>query len=151
MEAVMPMAEEKAALARLADLLHEGTGRSLALSRGGVETDLPRSVVDVLSRIADVLASGRGVAVVPVDQELTTREAAQLLGVTRPTLIKLLDAGEIGYSRPRSSRRIPLAQILAYKEQRSKARRALLAEMTADAVEMGTYGMPGPADPHDIP
>ncbi|WP_241255828.1 helix-turn-helix domain-containing protein, partial [Candidatus Protofrankia californiensis] len=95
-------------------------------------------------RVAEVLASGRGVAVVPVDQELTTREAADLLGVSRPTLIKLLEAGEIGYSRPSSSRRIPLEQVLAYKQRRSRRRRELLAEMTADAVEMGMYGSPAP-------
>lgn len=146
---VMPVADERAALARLADLLHESRGGSLVLSRGGVEAELPRSVLTVLSRIAEVLVSGRGVAVVPVDRELTTREAAEMLGVTRPTLIKLLEDGEIGYSRPRSSRRIPLEQVLAYKQRRSKSRRELLAEMTADAVEMGTYGMPAPSNTRD--
>jgi excisionase family DNA binding protein len=65
--------------------------------------------------VAEVLASGRGLAIVPVDSELTSSEAAELLGISRPTLIKLLDAGEIGHSRPNSSRRIPLEQVLAYK------------------------------------
>ncbi|HET8682887.1 MAG TPA: helix-turn-helix domain-containing protein [Micromonosporaceae bacterium] len=50
----------------------------------------------MLTRVAEVLASGRGLAVVPVDREPTTREAADLLGVSRPTLTKLLDAGEMG-------------------------------------------------------
>jgi hypothetical protein len=57
-------------------------------------------------------------------------------------LIKLLDAGEIGHSRPNSSRRIPLEQVLAYKQRRSRTRRELLAEMTADAVDTGMYGTP---------
>jgi excisionase family DNA binding protein len=148
-EAVMPASEERAVLARLADLLGEGDGRSLALTRGGLEAELPDSVREVLTRVAEVLASGRGVAVVPVDQELTTREAADLLGVSRPTLIKLLDAGEIGYSRPSSSRRIPLEQVLAYKRRRSRKRRELLSEMTADAVKMGMYGLPAPTDTSD--
>lgn len=145
-DTVLPVPEERAALARLASVLHEGADRSLVLSRSGTETELPRSAYEVLSRIADLLAAGRGVAVVPMDRELTTREAAEMLGVTRPTLIKLLESGEIGYSRPRSSRRIPLDQVLAYKERRSEGRRELLAEMTADAVEMGTYGMPASTD-----
>jgi excisionase family DNA binding protein len=132
--------EEQATLVRLADLLHGRNDRVLVLIRGGAEAELPPSVREVLARVADVLASGRGLAVVPVDQELTTREAADLLGVSRPTLIKLLDTGEIGFSRPNSSRRIPLDQVLAYKERRSRRRRELLSEMTADAVEMGTYG-----------
>lgn len=145
-ETVMPAASEHAVLVRLADLLREGDGRSLALVRNGVQAELPRSVRALLTRIAEVLASGRGVAVVPVDQELTTREAADLLGVSRPTLIKLLDAGEIDYSRPNSSRRIPLDQVLRYKERRSRMRRQLLSEMTADAVELGMYGSPAGHD-----
>jgi excisionase family DNA binding protein len=148
-EAVMPAPDEQAALVRLAGLLGAGDGRSLRLIRSGVEAELPRSMREVLTRVAEALASGRGVTVVPVDRELTTREAADLLGVSRPTLIKLLDAGEIGYSRPNSSRRIPLEQVLAYKERRSRKRRELLSEMTADAVEMGMYGSPAPTGTGD--
>ena len=92
------------------------------ISRGGSQVEVPLSVRDVLTRIADVLASGRGVAIVPVDRELTTTEAAGLLGVSRPTLIKLLETGEIGYSRPNSSRRIPLDQVLAYRDRRGGCR-----------------------------
>ncbi|MGH3770363.1 MAG: helix-turn-helix domain-containing protein [Pseudonocardiaceae bacterium] len=148
-EAVTPTPDERGSLVRLADLLGERDGRSLRLIRGDVEAELPRSMREVLTRVAEALASGRGV-VVPVDRELTTREAADLLGTSRPTLITLLDAGEIGYSRPNSSRRIPLDEVLTYKERRSRKRRELLAEMTADAVEMGLYGSPastGTADP----
>jgi excisionase family DNA binding protein len=148
-EAVIPASDEQSSLVRLADLLSGGDGRSLGLIRSGVEVELPRSVREVLTRVAEVLASGRGVAVVPVDRELTTREAADLLGISRPTLIKLLDAGEIGYSRPNSSRRIPLDQVLSYKERRSRKRRELLSEMTADAVELGMYGSPAPTSTGD--
>jgi hypothetical protein len=70
---------DEASLVRLADLLTEGDGRSLRLIRSGVEAELPRSVRKVLTRVAEALASGRGVAVLPVDRELTTREAADLL------------------------------------------------------------------------
>lgn len=148
-DAVVPAPEERAELVRLADLLHERDVRSLTLVRGAAEVELPDYVRAVLTRIADLLASGRGVAVVPVDRELTTREAAELLGVSRPTLIKLLDAGEIGYSRPNSSRRIPLDQVLAYKQRRSRRRRQLLDELTADAQDMGTYGAPPPTGTSD--
>ncbi|GAB3802982.1 excisionase family DNA-binding protein [Micromonospora zhanjiangensis] len=147
-DAVVPADDEGASLAELASLLHEGSGE-LAVRRGAAQVEVPVSVRDVLTRIADVLASGRGVAIVPVDRELTTTEAAGLLGVSRPTLIKLLEAGEIGYSRPNSSRRIPLDQVLAYRDRRGQARRAILDELTADAVEMGMYGQPAPAETDD--
>ncbi|WFE31576.1 helix-turn-helix domain-containing protein [Micromonospora sp. WMMD975] len=147
-EAIMPADGEHPSLTELANLLHDGAGE-LAVRRGGEQVAVPVSMRDVLTRIADVLASGRGVAVVPVDRELTTTEAAGLLGVSRPTLIKLLEAGEIGYSRPNSSRRIPLEQVLAYRDRRGQARRAILDELTADAVEMGMYGQPAPVETDD--
>lgn len=147
-EAIMPQDGEHPTLVELTELLHDRTG-DLALSRSGAQVDVPRSVRDVLTRIADVLASGRGVAIVPVDRELTTTEAAGLLGVSRPTLIKLLETGQIGYTRPNSSRRIPLDQVLAYRDRRSQARRAILDELTADAMDMGMYGQPAPAETDD--
>lgn len=147
-EAIMPGDDERHSLTELVGLLHDGSG-ALAVSRGGAQVEVPLSVRDVLTRIADVLASGRGVAIVPVDRELTTTEAAGLLGVSRPTLIKLLEAGEIGYSRLNSSRRIPLDQVLAYRDRRGRARRALLDELTADAVELGMYGQPAPVETDD--
>ncbi|MFC7527616.1 excisionase family DNA-binding protein [Actinoplanes sp. GCM10030250] len=147
-EATMPRDAERPLLAELAGLLHDGTG-DLVISRGGAQVDVPLSAREVLTRIADVLASGRGVAIVPVDRELTTTEAAALLGVSRPTLIKLLEAGEIGYIRPSSSRRIPLEQVLAYRDRRAQTRRAILDDLTADAVEMGMYGDPAPSETDD--
>ncbi|MBT8225041.1 MAG: excisionase family DNA-binding protein [Dactylosporangium sp.] len=147
-DAIMPSEGERSSLAQLTELLHEGAG-TLAVIRSGAQVEVPGSVRDVLARIADVLASGRGVAIVPVDRELTTTEAAGLLGVSRPTLIKLLDAGEIGYSRPNSSRRIPLDQVLAYRDRRGQTRRAILDELTADAVDMGMYDQPAPVDTSD--
>lgn len=139
---VMATPEHSAALASLARMLRGDLRPRLTLVRGDEQADLPDPVLEILTRIADLMASGRGVIVLPVDKELTTREAAELLGVSRPTLIKLLDAGEIGYTRPHSSRRIPLQQVMAYKERRSRRRRTPLSELTAEAVEQGTYGIP---------
>jgi excisionase family DNA binding protein len=140
-DAVMPTAEDAAVARRLAAALDDETGTApgLALVQGEAATEVPASLREILRRVTELMAAGRGVVVVPLDRELTTREAADLLGISRPTLIKLLDAGEIGYSRPNSSRRIPLDEVLAYKEHRSRRRRSLLAELTADAVEQGTY------------
>jgi excisionase family DNA binding protein len=145
-ETIMPKSEERSALSSLVELLQHPRSRTLTVLSGDTQAEVPASVQSVLTQIAEILASGRGLAIMAIDRELTTREAADLLGISRPTLIKLLDAGEIDYTRPNSSRRIPLDQVLAYRERRSRKRRQILAEMTADAVDMGLYGSPSTPD-----
>lgn len=69
------------------------------------------------------------------DDSLTVSEAAELLGVSRPTLVRLLELGEIPFEKPSRHRRVSLADLLAYKSRISEHRSAVLAEMTADAAE----------------
>ncbi|WP_198152885.1 excisionase family DNA-binding protein [Pseudofrankia sp. DC12] len=144
---VMPSAEEAAALVLLADVLANGDGSEsrgplpYRLVGGQHEAELPESVVEVLRQVAAAMAAGRAVSVVILDSELTVREAAELLGVPRAEMVRLLDIGEIPFTRPRSSRRVRLDGLLAYKERLGRRRRELLDEMTADAMTEGTYGM----------
>nr|WP_221473499.1 helix-turn-helix domain-containing protein [Planomonospora venezuelensis] len=138
----MPDPDEAHALEKVTRVLHCQVRPRLRLVHEGAEADLPPSLASALVRIAELMAAGRGVAIVPVDRELTTREAADLLGISRPTLIKLLEDGEIGFTRPNNSRRIPLHEVLDYKERRSRRRKALLDEMTTDAIDAGFYDMP---------
>ena len=81
--------------------------------------DLPRSAVRALMRILSELAEGHAVAVhaLEEEEEITTSQAAQLLGVSRPTLIGLLDRGEIPYRRIGTHRRLRLSQVLAHRER----------------------------------
>ncbi|MFC7246951.1 helix-turn-helix domain-containing protein [Catellatospora aurea] len=101
--------------------------------------DMPQAVGEALAEVVAILGEGRPVLVVPQNTQLTTGEAAQLLGVSRPTVVKLMEDGVLPFSRPNSSRRIALHDVLAYKEQRSRQRREALDEMTAEAVDMGVY------------
>ncbi len=140
-QAIMSSDGERPALAELVSLLHGDSGELVA-SRAALRVEVPVSVRDALTRIVDVLALGRAVRIVPVGPELTITEAAELLGVARLTLIKLLQTGEIGYSRSNSSRRIAVDEALAYRDRRDRTRRALLDELTADAVELGMYSQP---------
>src|SRR5690349_3181616 len=84
--------------------------------------EIPPAVRDALAEIVAILKQGRPVLVVPQNSELTTGEAADLLGVTRPTVVKLMEDGHLPFSRPNSSRRVTLHDVLAYKDQRSYAR-----------------------------
>lgn len=99
---------------------------------------LPPEIFEVLRGVVDAMASGQAVTIAPVHQRLTTQEAAELLGISRPTLVKLLESGEIPFEQPGRHRRVRLADVLTYRERSSIDRRAALDRMVeiADEAEM---------------
>jgi excisionase family DNA binding protein len=84
------------------------------------------------------LSDGQEVIVAAKDSYLTAQEAADFLGVSRPTMIRILDLGEVPYERPNSHRRIKVADLLRYKEKRAERRR-VLDGMLAQSDEMDPY------------
>jgi excisionase family DNA binding protein len=98
---------------------------------------VPRSAVELLARILAHMAAGQGVSVVPADAELTTQQAADLLNVSRPFLIGLLDAGEIEYRKVGKHRRVRADSLLDYKRKDDQRRREAADELTALGQEMG--------------
>lgn len=98
---------------------------------------LPASAVRMLIRILDEMARGNTVALLPVHAELTTQEAANLLNISRPSLILLLDQGEIEYRRVGRHRRVKSEALMAYKRRVDVQRRAVLAELAAYDQELG--------------
>ena len=101
--------------------------------------ELPESLYQVLIQAAHELQRGRGVSIVPVGAELTTQHAADLLNVSRPFLIRLLEAGEIPYHKVGTHRRVRLDHLLAYKSHRTAARRDFLARAASEAQDLGIY------------
>ena len=85
---------------------------------------LPAELLEVLELAATALAEGRPVTLSCHEPVLSTQEAADLLGVSRPTLVRLLDQGVIPYDQPRRHRRVQLADLLAYQERCHHAERA---------------------------
>ncbi len=117
-----------------------GRGRRLRLVvDDGPPVDVPAAVGEALAEVVSILSRGRPVLVLPQNAELTTGEAAEILGVSRPTVVKLMEDGVLAFTRPNSSRRVALHDVLEYKQRCARARREALDEMTADAVEMGVY------------
>ncbi|WP_448614523.1 helix-turn-helix domain-containing protein [Modestobacter sp. URMC 112] len=81
----------------------------------GARFDLPPELLDVLARSAAALGAGRPVTLSCHEPVLSTQEAADLLGVSRPTLVRLLDQGVIPYDQPRRHRRVRLADLVSYQ------------------------------------
>lgn len=88
------------------------------------------------------MAQGLAITVAPQHTVLTTSEAAHLLGVSRPTLVRLLEAGEIPCEQQNRHRRVRLADLLAYQERSQRARAAGLDEMVRQGEDDGLYDLP---------
>ena len=105
----------------------------------GTRLPLPESVRRLLSRAVRELVRGNAVTMVPIRPEITTQEAADLLNVSRPFLVKLLETGEIPFHRVGTHRRVRLEDVLAYRRRRSQGRREALAELLREAQAAGLY------------
>jgi excisionase family DNA binding protein len=110
----------------------------LALPSGEV-LPVPDAVDHALREVIAALAAGDAVTVLPLHQQLTTNQAARLLEISRPTLIALLERGEIPYRRTGTHRRVQLADVLAYKARQERAASAHLDAILAQAQESGGY------------
>jgi excisionase family DNA binding protein len=98
---------------------------------------LPAPAVKMLVRILEEMARGNAVTLIPVHAELTTQEAADMLNISRPSLIQLLDEGKIDYRKVGTHRRIRFDALMAFKRQADAERRAALAELAAYDQEIG--------------
>jgi excisionase family DNA binding protein len=100
---------------------------------------LPESIYNILLQVLGYLRQGKGVSVIPVMQELTTQQAANLLGVSRPFLIYLLNRDEIPFHKTGTHRRIYRKDVMDYQARRDRDRKRILAEIAKRAVAEGDY------------
>lgn len=98
---------------------------------------LPVSALRLLDEILSELAMGNAVKVVPIHAELTTQEGADLLNVSRPHLVKLLDENVIPHTRVGRHRRVKFADLMDYKQRRDAESRQAMDELTAQAQKLG--------------
>ena len=110
---------------------------------GGERLELPNTVFRLLKDIVRNMQLGRAIVLIPENQQLTTQRAADLLGVSRPHLIKLLEAGELPYHKAGSHRRIYLKDLVAYQKRRDVERKAALDRIAKEAFESGLYERTG--------
>jgi excisionase family DNA binding protein len=131
-------ADERASATLLADAFTEPTDSTFALVRDdGTYVPLSPGLISVLRASIDELAEGHAVTVLPSETELTPAEAAEILGLSRPFIVRLLDAGDIpSRNLPNSRhRRVKLSDLVAFQTRRDRRRsgRQRIAEIVEAA------------------
>lgn len=149
---VRPSEPELEALHEIAEVITlvdraEPTIRPALLGPNNERIQLPDSLYRILRQVVERLERGESVSIVHADEELTTQQAADLLNVSRPYLVRLIDRGEIACHRVGTHRRVRREDLEEYRINRDRRRRASLRSMVHDAEESGLYDVPEvPAD-----
>ncbi|HXZ83744.1 MAG TPA: helix-turn-helix domain-containing protein [Acidimicrobiales bacterium] len=123
----------------LARFLEQHRTPARLIGPDGREAALPDEVYRVLCQVAEEMRGGNAILVAPKSLLLTTQEAADFLGISRPTFVKLLEKGEIPYQQPNRHRRVQLKDLVDYQARRRAERRAALNQMTEEASELGLH------------
>lgn len=132
-----PSASDTAQLRELRQLVKQGPVNVVGAK--GRKVPLPRPVVGLLDEILKNMQAGKAVSIVPEHQQLTTQRAANLLGVSRPFMVRLLEEGKLPFHMVGSHRRVYLKDLLAYKTCRDKERHDSIVRMARMEMKAGTY------------
>jgi excisionase family DNA binding protein len=124
---------------QLDEELAQNQGVAKLVTPQGSEIRLPYSILRVLMEVVHEMARGNAVRVMPIHAELTTQQAAELLNVSRPFLVSLLEQGEIKYRKVGTHRRILLEDLLVYKDRRDRERLSALDELAKEDQRLGLY------------
>lgn len=111
-------------------------GLRLVSDGKGGDIPLPPVAARLIRDMLASLAEGQAVVILPLHAELTTQEAADLLGVSRPHLVGLLDAGKLPHRKVGRHRRVRADDVLAYQRAEQEARQRVLDQLAADAQEL---------------
>jgi excisionase family DNA binding protein len=126
---------------RLANFLEQHSAPAVLVGPDGEQVPLPLPAYEALKRVVAAMERGASVSLEPIDRQLTTQQAATLLGISRNTLVRLLDEHELPFERLGESRhrRLRLRDVLAYRDRKREERRSRLDEMTRQANDDGLY------------
>lgn len=128
---------EQSAVERLEHLLKRGIPSLVTTT--GERIKLPATVYEVLKRVVELMVVGKAVTLIPDSQVVTTQRAADILGMSRPFFIKLLETGAMAHHRVGNHRRVYLRDVLQYAHKREQERQAALNRLSRHAFETGLY------------
>jgi excisionase family DNA binding protein len=136
---IKPDPAEAAGMEALRDQLNQAFEhgyRPVLMGPDGEHVELTEAAFQALMFVARGMAEGMTMTLVPTGQQLTTQQAAEMLHVSRPHLIKMLDRGDLPYEKVGTHRRLAIEDVLAYREQRSMRRREQLDDLTRLSQEL---------------
>ncbi len=107
---------------------------------GAEPVSVPTSAVRLFLQVLTEMSRGNAVTLIPTHAELTTQQAADLLNVSRPYVVKLLDEGKMPFRTVGKFRRIRFDDLMAYKQKDDELRAKLADELTALSQELGGMG-----------
>lgn len=125
-------------LPQIAAIVANCTALSVSDEQGRTST-LPSELRDILAYAVQALSEGQAVSLEPRHTILSTQEAADLLGISRPTLVKLLESGAVPFTKPGRHRRVRLQDILEYQLRLRQERHRHLDAMTSEAADDDAY------------
>ena len=110
-----------------------------AVTGAEVEAEIPAVAVRLLADVLARMAEGQTVTLIPLHAELSTQQAADLLGVSRPYFVKLLEQGKLPFRKVGEQRRVRYSHLLRYLEAERRETRRAVDELVALSEEMGLY------------
>jgi len=132
--------EEIETIKQLKKLIAKAENKGLQISTSNGESiALPNSVTDIFRTVINVIAQGKGISLIPVAEEVTTTQGAEILNISRPYLMRLIENGEIPYHQVGTHKRINLQDLLEYKKIRDTKRKKGLQKLTELSQELGLY------------
>jgi excisionase family DNA binding protein len=138
-EPVTAMESEQPILRKIERILRLSECEPKIVGSDGEEIPLPESLSALLGQIVSQLTHGNAVRVASIHEELTTQEAADILNVSRPYLIKLLEEGTIPFVKTGTHRRIRFNELMEYKRYRDVERTRAINEIAQISQDAGLY------------
>ena len=120
--------------------LMQQEGKASLVGKGGEPAlELPDAVYSLLMRILQIMQEGNGISIVPFMQDLTTQEAANFLGVSRPFFVKLLESGKLQFHMTGTHRRVYLKDLVEYRQRRDQEKTDAINRIAQFEEDAGLY------------
>lgn len=137
-------AEQQAAMAATAAFASaiaplKGAATEIEIEETGQRVVVPVKALTLMYTILEAMSKGQPISVVPVATELTTQAAAELLGCSRPHLVKLLEEGKLPFTKVGKHRRLLYEDVMRYRQEQKAAQEAFLIQMMHADEEDGLY------------